>query len=394
MAVYTENFLTPSMTFVHRQVVAMPVSVQSVVLARMRSNPVLFPFEPVHVFPRTMPERVSNLVFRKIGIRHASLGSASRRRVVSVMARHRVNVVHAHFGWSGIEVLPAARELGIPLVVTFHGIDASALLGDRGYLRQLRELFAYATVLTVSDAMRARLLEHGADPDHTETMHIGVPLDIFRFHERQPMRNKLRNGEEVVFIQVANFVEKKGHETTLRAFASLRVRYPAARLELIGSGPLKERTQQLSRELGLGESVRFVSHLSTPEVVERLNGADCFLHHSVTADDGDQEGIPTAIMEAMATGLPVVSTLHGGIPELVTAGGILVKERDVRGYGSALEAVLADGGDLGRAGRRVVEESFSLSSQCASLESLYRDASRRLQSEAPLAASITPEVTD
>jgi glycosyltransferase involved in cell wall biosynthesis len=185
---------------------------------------------------------------------------------------------------------------------------------------------------------------------------------------------KIRRGELLSFLQVANFVEKKGHFYTLRAFRRLREVYPRVRLVLGGDGPLRLRAQLLVRQLGLEDSVQFLGTVDENSVRRLMAEADVFVQHSVTAANGDEEGVPTVVMEAMASGLPVVSTLHAGIPELVQDGvtGYLVEERDVEKYFERLVDVLSDDGSMGRAGRERVEKHFDLKVQTVKLDALYR----------------------
>jgi glycosyltransferase involved in cell wall biosynthesis len=272
-------------------------------------------------------------------------------------------------------MLPLARLLGIPLLVTFHGYDASRLLREAGYCRSLRRLFRHAHVITVSELMRRRLLEHGARPERTRVHYIGVPVEDFAFVARRSPAEKLAAGESVRFLQVSNFVEKKGHRYTLEAFREVVARHPGCQLTLAGDGPLRAEMQELAAKLGLCGCVAFPGRVSKETAIPLMSEADVFLHHSVTGDDGDEEGIPTVVMEAMATGLIVVSTRHAGIPEIVQEGrtGFLVPERDVAAYVDAIDGVLTRSDpEMGRRASAFVRENLNLRRQNERLVEIYR----------------------
>src|SRR5204862_6999785 len=140
------------------------------------------------------------------------------------------------------------------------------------------------------------------------------------------------------FLQAGRLIEKKGLPVTLRAFSSLLKQHPNATLTLAGEGPLLPELQNLARELNIEERVSFSGFVSQDELREIYYRSHIFLHPSQTGRDGNQEGIPNAILEAMATGLPVFATEHGGIPEAIENGvsGLLVPERDDEALARAL----------------------------------------------------------
>ncbi len=159
-------------------------------------------------------------------------------------------------------------------------------------------------------------------------------------------------------------VEKKGLEVGLRAFALLRRELPGATWHIVGDGPLRPHLEALRQQLSLADSVLLHGTLPHPEARRVLDQAHILVAPSVTAQDGDQEGIPVVIMEAMAAGLPVVSTRHSGIPELVEDGvtGLLVPERDPEALAQALRRLVLDAPgwpEMGRRGRAIVERDYN-----------------------------------
>jgi colanic acid/amylovoran biosynthesis glycosyltransferase len=243
-----------------------------------------------------------------------------------------------------------------PLVTVFHGWDLAVyprLNGQRVYHRLFHagELF-----LPVSDYWKHKLVEMGCPENRTQVHRMGVDPGRFVFQPRV-----LPESGPVRILSVARLVEKKGLEFGIRAVARLTAqgRIPDISYTIIGDGPLKPTLEKLIRDLRLQNTVELVGAFPQQEVLKRLHSAHLLLAPSVTAADGDQEGIPMVLMEAMATGLPVVSTQHTGIPELVQDGisGCLVPERDVDALEYALGRLLMrpySWAGLGEAGRRRV----------------------------------------
>ncbi|MEJ2722506.1 MAG: glycosyltransferase [bacterium] len=289
------------------------------------------------------------------------------------LTEHRARLIHAHFGHFGLDVLGIARSLRIPLLVTFHGMDASQLLNDARYTRGLADLFEYAHVITISEDMARRLEPYGLRRPRLDVHYIGVPVENFRFVERRPVAQKFTSGDPVEFVQVSNFVEKKGHRFTVESFARHLDKHPAHRLTLAGDGPLRREIEALCAEKGIAGSVEFTGRVVKTQVNELMRRADVFLHHSVTAEDGDMEGLPTVIMEAMSTGLVVVSTFHSGIPELIDTGvdGYLVGERDVAAYVDTLDGLAGCDPGMPARARAKIENKFNMSIQNDRLTRIY-----------------------
>jgi glycosyltransferase involved in cell wall biosynthesis len=282
----------------------------------------------------------------------------------------RPRLVHAHFGLGGALALPIARALGIPLVVTFHGGDATKethyrrRLVPRLYARRLAALQRDAALFVcVSEFVRDRLVARGFPPEKLEVIHQGVELDAAVFGEPQAA------GDPYVLF-VGRFVEKKGVSHLIEAMRILDARGSRARLMLIGDGPLGQKLRDEARGL---RRVAFLGWLPNAEVRRHMRGALVLCVPSVTAPDGDSEGLPTVIFEAMAEAVPVVGSRHAGIAEAVEHGGtgILVPEGDPPTLADALEGLIASPElrrRLGIAARAVAAERFSAIRQSRRLE--------------------------
>jgi colanic acid/amylovoran biosynthesis glycosyltransferase len=296
------------------------------------------------------------------------------------------DAVVCHFGWNARNAALMRPALGTSaLVAVLHGADLSSWAGRDGPQR-FAPVFEHADLLLpVSERWRRQLLDWGGPESRTLVQRIGIDLAAVQPAAR-PVDSDLR------LLSVARLVEKKGLESAVRAVASLGcdVHY-----DIVGDGPLAPRLRAVVDELGIGDRVHLLGAQPPAEVRRLLARADVFLAPSVTAGDGDQEGIPVAIMEAMAAGLPVVSTHHSGIPELVEDGvtGLLVAERDVDGLAVALDDLSLDRqrrDRMGAAGRRVVAERHDNGALNDQLEQRLIDLVDRPRGRSAPAAPASP----
>jgi glycosyltransferase involved in cell wall biosynthesis len=265
--------------------------------------------------------------------------------------------VIAEYGTTGVLTMDACRELDLPLIVHFHGFDASV----RAVLDEHRETYPLmfhqaAAIIAVSRAMERKLISLGAPPERVHYNPYGINCDDFCGAEP--------SNAPPVFLAVGRFVEKKAPQLTLKAFSKAHRSVPHARLRMIGDGPLLDECRSLAGELKIEDAVTFLGAQSPAVVREEMRSARCFVQHSMEAENGDCEGTPVGILEAGASGLPVVSTRHAGIPDVVVENetGFLVDEGDVDEMAEhmlrlAQEPQLA--GDLGRAATQRIENHFS-----------------------------------
>lgn len=271
------------------------------------------------------------------------------------------DVLLCHFGIVA-RTVAFLREIGAvegALVTVFHGVDASASLVRRPNL--YRHLFDRGDLfLPVSRRWRERLIAHGCKAELTTVHHMGVDLSRFAVSPHH-----VAGDAALGVLTIGRHVEKKGIEYGLRAVARARDSGVRLRYTIIGDGPLRDPLKALADELDLADIVNFVGWQEQEMVIAHLRRNQVLLAPSVTDSRGEEEGIPVTIMEAMATGMPVVSTRHSGIPELVEDGvsGLLAEERDVEGLAQALMRLYGDprlGETLGREARKAVVERFDV----------------------------------
>ncbi len=302
----------------------------------------------------------------------------------------RPRLIHAHFGPDGVFAGAIARQLKLPLVVTFHGYDAALqlspeqahpspaqqlnqLLYHRGtfyrrrYVEQRSRLFAQAAqIIAVSDCIRGHLLAQGC-PEHKIKVHyIGI--------DRQQFQPAPEIPREPVVLFVGRLVEKKGCGLLLEAMRSVQQLHPQVSTVVIGDGFLRADLERRSQQLGL--RVRFLGRQSTAVVRQWMNRARIFCVPSQMTAQQDVEGLGMVFAEAQAMGLPVVSFASGGVPEVVLDDitGLLAPERDTEALGKALHRLLEDGelwGKMAIAGQHHIANRFDLAKNTPLLEAIY-----------------------
>lgn len=292
------------------------------------------------------------------------------------LGRLEPSLIHAHFGPDAVLAMPLARKLRVPLIVTFHGYDATtrddyariSFLRHRLYLARRAALQrSAALVIAVSHFIRDRVLAQGFPAERVVVHYTGVDLVRFRGDPAAP--------REPVVLFAGRLVEGKGGSHLIRAVAAIRGRHPRLRLVLLGDGPERAALERLAVTLNI--AAEFLGMRPAEEVEAWLRRAAVFSVPSVTGWGGQQEGFGIVFAEAQACGVPVVSYEVGGIPEAVAhgKGGLLVPEGDWRALAAALDRLLSDDQlrvRLGREGQERTRRLFDLRRQTERLEGLYR----------------------
>lgn len=313
-------------------------------------------------------------------------------RTMPLLGTPPYDIIHCQFGTLGLASLPF-RQLGIfrgRLVVSFRGYDISQYLqlyGNQVYSELLKtgDLF-----LTNCEFFKRRLLAIGCDEQKVIVHRSGLDCRRFVFAPRcPPTHGPLR------IVTTGRLVEKKGIEYGIRAVAKLAPRYPNLQYLIIGDGSLRQDFNQLIAELNVSHMVQLLGWKEQQEIIEILNSSHIFIAPSVTAADGNQDAPVNTLKEAMAIGLPVVGTQHGGIPELIEDGvsGFLVPERDADAIAEKLGYLIENPHvwpQMGRAGRACVERSYDLEKLNDQLVEIYQQV---VNSQGGAARSQNPLVT-
>ncbi len=281
-------------------------------------------------------------------------------------SRPKADLLYAHFGPNGqvAATLKAVGLIDLPIVTVFHGFDVTLVIEEWGP-RYYRVLFEHGDLmLPVSKEFKRRLVTLGCPAAKIVVHHMGVDIQTLTFKERKDPKP----GCPIKILAIARLVEKKGIADGISAVANIAAMGKHAIVfDIVGDGVLREELDAFIKKTECSNLVTLVGWKDQDAVQEFIESADIYLAPSVTAANGDEEGIPVVLMEAAATGLPLVSTRHSGIPELVRdqETGLLANEHDVPGLTSALEQLCADGElrrQLGRNGRNLVAREFAIDS--------------------------------
>jgi colanic acid/amylovoran biosynthesis glycosyltransferase len=300
--------------------------------------------------------------------------------ILPAMDRHMADadVIHCHFGDVG-QITAFALLLNgskIPLITTIHAHEISKIHGRPLHIAFDALIARCNKILCVSSMWRDKLMDIGAETGRTVVHRVGVDVAIaVRSAEKMQKESK-----RLSIVIIGRLVEKKGHIHAIRTAARLKLIRPNLKFDLhiVGGGPLAADICQAIKASNVTDRVVMHGPLSHDAALDLLACADIFMLPSVTATGGDMEGIPVAIMEAMALGLPVVSTYHGGIPELVEHGvsGMLCCEGDDEAMFNAIVQLAENSAyrhQLGKAGYQKIVAEFDQAQLCSSLRNIYRE---------------------
>jgi colanic acid/amylovoran biosynthesis glycosyltransferase len=373
VASYCTYFLKAEMQHIYRQITAL-VDFETFVITKFRQNADVFPFRDVEKLSPARQGLIRRGYLKYLQRTPALIYRGEYEAARKILIRRDPAMMHIYFGNTGVHLLPLIRKWDRPCLVSFHGMDVQNRPKEKGYEQRLRELLQLVPLVLVrSQSIGDRLQQLGCNPDKIRMNRTGIPLGGFPFVERS-----FPGDGRWLLVQACRLVPKKGLFTTLEAFSLFRRTYPAARLTIAGDGPLHESIKNRIRELQIDGSVTLTGFVDQPRLRSLFEQAHLFVHPSFTTEDGNQEGVPNSMLEAMATGLPVVASRHGGIPEAVEDGkqGYLVAEQDAAGLAAAL-VNLASNRELWRQFQRAasakVSETFEQSRQVSGLEAAYRE---------------------
>jgi colanic acid/amylovoran biosynthesis glycosyltransferase len=374
VASYCTTFLKPEMLHIYRQITGLS-DFDTFVITQARQCEDRFPMKDVKVLNKVRSNFARRFWLKYVRKEPPIVYRGEYGVLQRVLTQGQADLMHVYFGHTAVHLLPFIKRWPMPVVASFHGMDVQPRKDRPGYAERLNEVLReLPLVLARSESLKERLIKLGCPPEKIRINRTGIPFRSFPLCERAwPTDGAWR------IVQACRLIEKKGLDGSLRAFAGFLTRYPQATFTIAGEGPLESALRKQAQALGIADRVRFAGFLSEEELCKLYGESHIFLHPSQLTEDQNQEGVPNSMLEAMATGLPVVATLHGGIPEAVTheSSGFLVEERDVEALEARLNQ-LAEGESLWRVmGERASEEvrsKFEQGAQIEKLEGYYREA--------------------
>ncbi|MGO4906196.1 glycosyltransferase [Flavobacterium sp. W20_MBD1_R3] len=307
--------------------------------------------------------RLCNKLQRKLGL--ASF-NAEETAFIHSLQQHKIQVVLAQYGTTAHRIVKICRHLHLPLITHFHGYDAS-IQTVIDNCNNYSDVFAYSTsVIAVSVAMQEKLIRLGCPKEKVVYNPCGPHPS---FIEVQPAFST------PTFIGLGRFVDKKAPYYTILAFSQVLKQYPNAQLLIGGKGELYEVCHNLIRYLKVEDRVSLPGILTQEQFKGYLSTSLAFVQHSITALSGDQEGTPVAVLEASAAGLPVIATIHAGIPDVIIDGdtGFLVSEHDVEAMAEKMMLLLGNSAlamQLGSNGKERIQSNFTMEKHLQVIDAL------------------------
>jgi len=357
IVVYNRTFFLISETFVYEQVCGLSKMFDVHLLAKKFENPHGFKLENFkqHLIkpPKSFFGRLFGKVTRSILRADLNLDVRSFIQLRKLFRNKDVKAIHAHFGPYALDILGYARAFKLPLVVTFHGHDASRLLKSENYKKKLPELFEYASGIIIVSKHMIKTLE--LDP-WMHKVHV-IPCSVNP--EKFKVKDDDNSNGEIKILHTGRVVSTKGVPDLIKVFSELAVTYKNIKLDIAGDGAELEHSKELAQELGMEERITFHGRVPHGKVRDLLNNTDIFVLNSRTDKYGDMEGTPVTILEAMCLMKPVVSTIHAGIPDVIQHGknGLLANEYSNEELKECLEKLIINPGlrsDLGNQARETV----------------------------------------
>ncbi len=320
-------------------------------------------------FSKNPRATISALNFFKYGKKACSLELLYE--IFPFLGKKPYDIIHCHFGPIG-ERGVLLREIGVlkgKIITAFHGSDMSFHIKKHGrdaynFLLKKGDLF-----MPISERWKQKLIEMGCDERKIVVHRMGINTSSFSFSPRISNKN-------IKLLTVGRFVEKKGIEYGIRAVASVLKKHPNIEYNIAGDGPLRSKMEHLIEELHVENNIKLLGWQTQPDIARLILKSSIMIVPSVTSCEGDQEGIPVVLMEALATGLPVIASSHSAIPELLQDGksGFLVPERDVDSLAERINYLLEHPEtwpEMGRAGRMFVEKNYNIEKLNDRLEEIY-----------------------
>jgi len=295
--------------------------------------------------------------------------------VKEMIERHEIDVLHGHFGNFSYRFLKTALDTNTPLVTSFYGRDLSSLARKKKHRKRYLILFEKGHRFIVEGPSAAKaLIKLGCPEDKIRVVHFGI------YPKQIPFKRRTWSpGETFEILMAAGLAEKKGHLYALAAVARLVQKGVGVHFTVIGSGEEQATIEKAVTELGLHRHVTLVPGMPYNALIDQMHRAHVFLHPSVTASDGDTEGgAPVVLLDALASGLPVVSSLHADIPTIVPHGlvGLLAPEGDVTALTSHLESLIDHPEQLSafsESSRKHVEMNHDWNKQILKIEAVYAE---------------------
>jgi colanic acid/amylovoran biosynthesis glycosyltransferase len=377
---FSNIFLRPTETFIYNQL-KYASSFKPIFLCRKQiKSP--FDLQDIQIIQKNscLPTRIENRIVAKceyFGYVPYIVSKPFKLALQNISP----SIIHAHFGPNGSFILKPSIQNKIPIITSFYGYDVNPI-----HFTKKKWLFKNSTYkklksagnnfLVMSKDMKNDLLNIGFPEERILIHHHGLDVDEFYFGDRSLEIKK----DKIKFLQLGRLVQKKGQINVLKALKILKEARKDKNIELtfVGSGNCLDELKKYVQENDLIKYVTFYEHINHEELLQIFKDHDIFIHPSIKTSNGEKEGIPTSILEAMSSGMPIISTYHAGIPEAISNGeeGILVQENDTESLAEAMFSLANNSQmqkSMGNKAILKVRRNYDIKNQIKNLETIYRN---------------------
>jgi len=323
--------------------------------------PVFIVFHPLFSLHYVFSKKTANFFWLKSNL----INLCRISFLVAFIKKNSITHVNVFYGDSGEVFAELKKILRVKLFLSFHGCDSSAPFLQR--CRMLKKY--YDAYFVLCDFMKNDLIVNGIKPEKIYMVKTGLNFGVMDVTGETPRKYQI--------LFVGRLVEKKGIFDALAAFARIAEKYERLQFVVVGDGPLEADAKRLAGDLTIADNVVFCGHLKPKSVYENMRESLIFFLPSKIAHNQSREGTPCAIIEAQALGLPVVSTVHAGIPEIVIDGqtALLSAEGDIDGFVKSLDLLLSDNKRLqtfAHQAKKYALENYPIEKRAGTLLDLYQ----------------------
>lgn len=372
---YTESYASETITFIVNELNDVQHHHELLLVYSQRLNPKIGKLNQMFEIPYKFNRLTNKLRWwlEQWQIYYTLYNFSFKRKLNKTITNFKPDIIHCHFGTDFLKFYANLnlKNKNIPILISIYGYDATERLQNRAVLKKCQIYMNHKNVYSaaVSRSLAKYMNDLVKPANSCGLLHSGIDTDFFT------RKNNELYDEEFVFLQVSSFHQRKGHKFTLEAFSRFvrenkKYRY---RFIIVGFGPLEQEIKEQIRALDLQDHVEMRGPVTPQEMVELASKVNCFVQMSIVSDNGEEEGLPNVLLEAMALELPILSTWHAGIPEIVEHGknGLLCEEKNIVEYVAAFNSIIEWKPMIEN--RKKIIDLFSIKSHMNKLYCLYDD---------------------
>lgn len=370
---YTESYASETVTFITNELKCVQETHELMLVYSTRKNPNRYILNNMICVPFKFNKVINKVRWwlEQSELYYSSYNFLFNKNINRIIEEFKPDIIHCHFGTDFLKVISNLNKENrqIPILISFYGFDVTERINNKAVLKKYNEYLSLANVysIAVSNSLVENINTYIKPRNIASVLNSGIDTDFFK------RKSYKLNKDEFVFLQVSSFNYKKGHKYTLEAFKKFIAQNNEYKYKfvIVGFGPLEESIRNQIKELELDDYVSLRGPITPAEMVDLASKVNCFVHMSITAENGDQEGLPNVLLEAMSLELPILSTVHAGIPEIVEneVNGILCEEKNIDDYIDGFNKII--NWKISPDNRQKIVNEFSLIKHMDSLNEIY-----------------------